>query len=195
MSAHRYDLDELRERIDVAAVLEVLGIEPPTHRRRTPCPLHGGRHPNFSITRDGRRWRCWSQCGGGDVIDLAARLRSCSTGDAIRWLAGLAGLGGADRLAKGDLVRRARAKRRLDTLVCWRARAVGAADARLRELDRAVESAQARLTTSGPDHDAAWDAVATLAHERDRIELLSDTLFEAELVELVDLWRHYGGKL
>lgn len=86
------DLDDLRRAVSVADILENVGIEPPGGKRRIECPIHNGDDRNFSVNTDGTRWACWSRCGFGDVIDLAAQLRACSTGEAIRWLASLAGL-------------------------------------------------------------------------------------------------------
>jgi hypothetical protein len=40
-----------------------------------PIPGHGpDEHPSFSVTADGKRWSCWHECIGGDVLDLYMKL-------------------------------------------------------------------------------------------------------------------------
>jgi hypothetical protein len=45
-----------------------------------PIPGHGSdSHPSFSITPDGRRWTCWHENVGGDVLDLFMKLEGISS--------------------------------------------------------------------------------------------------------------------
>jgi len=37
---------------------------------RGPCPLHGGKDPNFSVDSVTLRWTCFSRCGNGDAVDF-----------------------------------------------------------------------------------------------------------------------------
>jgi hypothetical protein len=44
-------------------------------RWRGPCPIHRGKHENFSVDPETGLWRCWSGCArGGDVIALEMEL-------------------------------------------------------------------------------------------------------------------------
>jgi DNA primase len=44
------------------------------------CPLHPpDNHPSFAITPDGRRWTCFHENVGGDVLDLFMRLEKISS--------------------------------------------------------------------------------------------------------------------
>jgi hypothetical protein len=44
------------------------------------CPLHPpDSHHSFSITADGRRWTCWHEGVGGDVLDLYMKLEGLSS--------------------------------------------------------------------------------------------------------------------
>jgi len=56
------------------------------HRRRwrTKCPLHGGTHDSFSVNPETGLWRCWSNCGPGDIIKLEIALTGASWRDAVR---------------------------------------------------------------------------------------------------------------
>lgn len=51
------------------------------------CPFHDDRTPSFTVYTDTNKWKCWSGCGGGDVIDLV-RLSNgmSSTREAVRFL-------------------------------------------------------------------------------------------------------------
>ncbi len=41
----------------------------------TPCPIHDGKNPNFSINGATGQWRCHSKCDrGGDILDLEMAL-------------------------------------------------------------------------------------------------------------------------
>jgi len=87
-----YDVATVRDRVLVADVLRSAGIDPPPHGRGR-CPIHGGDGLSaFSITRDGRRWRCWSRCGPGDAIDLAMQLLGLTFAEALAHCAELAGI-------------------------------------------------------------------------------------------------------
>lgn len=55
-------------------------------RRSLRCPFHEDKSPSFSIYTDRNgveRWRCHAGCGGGDVIDLVAKLQNTTSGRLI----------------------------------------------------------------------------------------------------------------
>ena len=57
-----------------------------------PCPLHGGDNPGaFVVSRSKSLWRCFTSCGGGDVVELITRLDGSGYRDARRVLQRLAG--------------------------------------------------------------------------------------------------------
>lgn len=44
-----------------------------------PCPLHGGDNPTaFHLNSHKNRWKCFTRCGHGDVIDFVSRMEHCS---------------------------------------------------------------------------------------------------------------------
>ena len=49
------------------------------------CPMHVGGNPVIALDAGGG-WRCFGKCGGGDVVEFAARLRAFN--DAVRSLIG-----------------------------------------------------------------------------------------------------------
>lgn len=186
MSSRKVDLGALRERITCPDVLIANGLDVPTATRRIACPIHHGDGLNFSVSRGGQRWRCWSNCGAGDIIDLAARLRACSTGDAIRWCADLAGIASTRPEDEPHRESRAIGRRRLRALRAWRSRTRMNLAALACDADRAADVARARLTVAGDDAEA-WKAAAAAARAVDRIELLDwqlDAAADADLVEI-----------
>lgn len=68
-------------RAKLATKEDLAGVTGHTFRRtgqslRAPCFLHGGKGLNLAIYdgKNGPRWACKSRCGGGDSIDLIARM-------------------------------------------------------------------------------------------------------------------------
>lgn len=66
----RQFLDELRQRVDLVAEVELLTTLRPRGRALVGrCPFHDDRDPSLTVWPDEGRWRCWAGCGYGDVID------------------------------------------------------------------------------------------------------------------------------
>ena len=78
----------IKAAIPLEAVLADAGVN--LHHGKARCPFHEDRNPSFTIK--GERWRCWADCGGGDVIDFAAKYYGLDTKGAIRLLADRAGI-------------------------------------------------------------------------------------------------------
>lgn len=56
-----------------------------------PCPLHGGDNPTaFRVHLQRGLWRCFTACGGGDLVELVRRIEGCEYADAARHLRRLA---------------------------------------------------------------------------------------------------------
>lgn len=51
------------------------------------CPFHDDNRPSFSFKPEANIWRCWSGCGGGDVISLVEVACEVTNGAAIKILA------------------------------------------------------------------------------------------------------------
>lgn len=143
----------IHETVEVVDVLRVTGLPTPAPgRRRMACPIHGGRNAStFSITADGRRWRCWAGCGGGDQIDLAQAVLGLSRRQAIEYCGTLAGIEpgmvSKEELARAAARCRQRLAERKDRDEGWRIRWFRAVDA----LDRARREINLVLALSGED--------------------------------------------
>ena len=84
-------LDEIKSRISIEDVLSEQEVY--LKRGRCRCPLHNGDNPtSFSVSRDGRYFRCYSCGAKGSVVDLVMIMYSLDLKDAIQWLAQKAGL-------------------------------------------------------------------------------------------------------
>lgn len=54
------------------------------------CPLHDDHNASLSVCMTGRGlWRCFSSCGGGDMVGFHMRLRGLDFKGAVRDLLGL----------------------------------------------------------------------------------------------------------
>lgn len=89
------DTDRIKERLPLLDYVERLGLTPKRvgSSHRCTCPIHSGDNPTaFAIKGD--RWQCHtrSQCGGGDVIDLIAKIEGLEIGAAIKLAAEYAGI-------------------------------------------------------------------------------------------------------
>ncbi len=58
-----------------------------------PCPIHQGDNPNAFLVHPSKKiWRCFTGCNaGGDLVELARRLKGGSYSDAAAYLATLVG--------------------------------------------------------------------------------------------------------
>lgn len=82
MSMRRYDLVRLKRVVGVAHLLAYLGLLGELRRHghelvgRCPLPDHGGDRSNtraFGVNLVTGLWNCFTCCGGGDLVELAAR--------------------------------------------------------------------------------------------------------------------------
>jgi hypothetical protein len=71
--------EQVKNIATVPAVLSLYGYG--TTGKRIPCPLHGGRNPNFSF--DDHMWRCFSCGRHGDAIQFVMDLFGLSFRDAL----------------------------------------------------------------------------------------------------------------
>lgn len=89
-----YDFRYLKERVRIGTLLRVHGLDRHLkrrgHRLQGPCPLHhGDNRTAFRVDLQRDLWRCFTSCGGGDVVDLTRRILGCDHSEAARHLRGL----------------------------------------------------------------------------------------------------------
>jgi DNA primase len=76
--------ERIKNIASIPAVLIMYGHDP-RGRRRIPCPIHGGKNPNFSFNE--HAWHCFKCNRGGDAISLVRDLFALPFGDALSKLA------------------------------------------------------------------------------------------------------------
>jgi DNA primase len=81
------DFKALRESASMAEVLarcRIVHLRPLGHEERVgACPLHHGDNPAaFRVNLRRGLWRCFTRCGGGNVLDLVARMENVSVYEA-----------------------------------------------------------------------------------------------------------------
>ena len=79
----KVDFQELKATIGIEQVLGWLAIElkkTGTHQLRGCCPIHNGSNDRqFVVSTDKNLWHCFGDChGGGDIIELVARMKQLS---------------------------------------------------------------------------------------------------------------------
>ncbi|HRE02295.1 MAG TPA: CHC2 zinc finger domain-containing protein, partial [Ilumatobacteraceae bacterium] len=97
---HRWSIDDVLDRTDLAALLDEL-TEPagrtmgPGRKWHCPAPYHEDHRASVTMFRDRsghERWRCWSGDHRGDAIDLVTLTSGRDRADAVEWLANRAGM-------------------------------------------------------------------------------------------------------
>jgi CHC2 zinc finger len=53
-------------------------------KKQCRCRFHDDRTPSFSVFDDGKRWKCFSGCGEGTVVDFIAKAKGISNEEACR---------------------------------------------------------------------------------------------------------------
>ena len=87
----------MKERLPLFDLMAVLGLGEHVGKSKF-CPLHDNTtSPAFSVYQvgDGWKWKCHSQCGGGDEIDFIERWEKCSRAEALKRYSQLSGVSGA----------------------------------------------------------------------------------------------------
>lgn len=80
-------LDELRERTDLAALIELVERDPVDGGFRGRCPFYPEYVPSLHVDGRFRHYHCFSCSAHGDAIGWTARVRQLPFMDAVRLLA------------------------------------------------------------------------------------------------------------
>jgi DNA primase len=84
-----HKIDEVRERIDMVALVQRHGVELKKSGRsyKGLCPFHQEKSPSFYVWADTRRFKCFGCQAGGDAISFVQRLLGKPFVDTVRDLA------------------------------------------------------------------------------------------------------------
>ena len=88
----KVDFQDLKASVSIEQVLAWLSIDlkkTGTHQLRGVCPIHGGSNDRqFVVSADKNLWHCFGDChGGGDIIELVARMQKVSQKQAAEMIA------------------------------------------------------------------------------------------------------------
>jgi DNA primase len=91
MRPSAYSFRHLKTQLTIARILSFYGLDLKLKRRGDqlfgPCPLHGGDNKTAFRVHLGRGlWRCFTACGGGDMVELVRKIEHCSYAEAARHL-------------------------------------------------------------------------------------------------------------
>jgi DNA primase len=82
------DFTALKRQVSIKDVLARYGLLAGLHEKKPgrlvgPCPIHDGKNgTSFNVDLEKNVFHCFSQCGGGNVLDLVVKLERCSIRDA-----------------------------------------------------------------------------------------------------------------
>jgi len=87
-------VDEVKERLDIVDVISAyVPLKKAGRNFKGLCPFHTEKTPSFIVFPETQGWHCFGACGtGGDVFTFIMRRESMEFGEALRLLAGRAGV-------------------------------------------------------------------------------------------------------
>ncbi|MEX0912318.1 MAG: CHC2 zinc finger domain-containing protein, partial [Gemmatimonadota bacterium] len=86
-------VEEVRARADLVEIVsEVTPLKRSGRTFRGPCPLHGGKGPNFSVDPARNIFKCFVCGESGDVFSFPMKHFGMDFIDAIRWVAARVGV-------------------------------------------------------------------------------------------------------
>ncbi len=99
-------VDEVKQRTDIVELIgQYTSLIKSGRTFRGLCPFHSEKRPSFFVYPDQQSWHCFGACNtGGDALSFIMKKENLDFGEALRLLAGRAGVtisAGAERESKG----------------------------------------------------------------------------------------------
>ncbi len=98
MATRWIDFTALKREVSIRDVLSRYGLLEGLHERKAgklvgACPIHGGKNgTSFNVDTEKNVFHCFSQCGGGNILDLVMKIEKCTIREAGEKLADWYGL-------------------------------------------------------------------------------------------------------
>lgn len=87
-------VDEIKERLDIVEIISAyVPLKKAGRNYKGLCPFHSEKTPSFVVFPETGTWHCFGACGtGGDLFTFIMRKENMTFGEALRFLAGKAGV-------------------------------------------------------------------------------------------------------
>lgn len=87
-------VDEIKERLDIVEYInQYVPLKKAGRNYQGLCPFHAEKTPSFIVFPETQSWHCFGACGtGGDIFNFLMRRENIDFPEALRQLAGRAGI-------------------------------------------------------------------------------------------------------
>ena len=162
-------IDEVKQRTEIVEVVsQYTSLTKAGRTMKGLCPFHSEKHGSFFVYPEQQSWHCFGACNtGGDVFSFVMKKENLDFSEALRQLAGRAGVALPSRQAPADRDKR-------DRLFQANAAAAFYVGGHARSLEDGVHQAESSI-----DRGSAWDVVLRLS-EATRAARSAQTVREAE---------------
>ena len=87
------DTDLIKDKIDIVDFIgEYIQLRPAGSRHKACCPFHQEKSPSFMVSRERQSWHCFGCGKGGDVFSFLQEMEGMDFVEALKYLAGRAGV-------------------------------------------------------------------------------------------------------
>lgn len=87
------DVEKVKAKIDIVELVEsYIPLKKAGRNFKSPCPFHNEKSPSFVVSPDRQIWHCFGCQKGGDIFTFVEEYEHTTFSDALKFLAGKAGI-------------------------------------------------------------------------------------------------------